>query len=79
MTALYLASLLSALFIAANGYTLMNTCMPTDYKGVVLRTEILSMSFAVDYESGPGRTKYLIGGHSKQTTRKEITSASGSR
>ena len=53
--------------VAANSYTLMNSCIPTDYKGVIQRDEIMSMSFAMDYESGPRRTTYLVGGHSKQT------------
>ena len=79
MKAIYLVQLLSTLCIAANGYTLMNTCMPTDYKGVILRTEVLSMTLAMDYESGPGRTKYLVGGHSRHTTREEIVSGGGSR
>ena len=69
--------ILVMLVFTANCYTIMNSCMPTDYKGVFKRTEILSMSFAMNYESGLKRTTYLVGGHSKQTKTSEIDGTDG--
>ena len=51
--------------------TVMSTCLPTDYKGVISRDQILSLSFAMDAQSEPERTMYLVGGYAKTlTTRK---------
>jgi len=55
----------------------MSTCMPADYKGVIARDQILSITFAMDQEGGGRRTSYLVGGHSKFTTTRAISNGRG--
>ena len=67
-----LISLFLTIMTVVKSYTLMSTCMPTDYKGVISREQILSMSFAMDYDSDERRTSYLVGGNSKFSTTRAI-------
>ena len=75
----YLLNLFLVLITVVESYTLMSTCMPTDYKGVIARDQIHSMTFAMDYESDLRRTTYLVGGHSQFSTTRVISTLSGSR